>query len=251
MTRISPEKRERSAAEWFTVMRGPDADAEREAFEHWRALRANADAYSRLEATWNDSLFLANRPAGRSRDLSRARRSFPPVALLAAGVGAFALLSAGLLARQMDWFGPAAVHQSASARFATEDAVQTFRLSDGSRVTLDRGAGLSDLSTPDERRYVLLRGRARFEVAHDPARSFLVDAGEGRVVAHGTIFDVGIEGGSVRVVLLEGVVEVRDRNAAKSAAGASRLLAPGEQLLVTRGDVGTPSRVNKIGRAHV
>ncbi|MBJ7437804.1 MAG: FecR domain-containing protein [Sphingopyxis sp.] len=236
----------RSAAEWFVVMRGPDADSESRAFEDWRATSANADAYARFEATWNDSRFLANSSVGRDRDLSRARRKVPPAALLAAGVALLTLLSASLLSDHMGWLGPAAVQQPAATRIAAGDIVRTVRLPDGSRVTIDRGALLSDRSTAGERRFVLLRGRARFEVAHDLARPFTVDAGEGRVVAHGTIFDVGIEGGGVRVILLKGSVEVRDRNAVKSEKGVRRFLAPGEQLVVVRGEVGAPSRASPI-----
>lgn len=198
MTNDPRGKRARSAAEWFTVMRGADADTERGAFEEWHALPENAAAYARLEETWNESRFLANSAAGRSRNLAGARRKFPPGALLAAGIGLFALLSGSLYAERVGWFGPAAVNRSAPAQFVAHDAVRTIRLPDGSRVTLGRGAALRDVSTSDERRFVLLRGRARFEVAHDSARSFLVDAGEGRVVAHGTVFDVGFEQGNAR-----------------------------------------------------
>ncbi|WP_412072789.1 FecR family protein [Sphingopyxis sp. GC21] len=241
MTNDPRGKRARSAAEWFTVMRGADADTERGAFEEWHALPENAAAYARLEETWNESRFLANSAAGRSRNLAGARRKFPRGALLAAGIGLFTLLSGSLYAERVGWFGPAAVNRSAPAQFVAHDAVRTIRLPDGSRVTLGRGAALRDVSTSDERRFVLLRGRARFEVAHDAARSFLVDAGEGRVVAHGTVFDVGFEQGNVRVILIKGSVEVRGRRAAQSSAGASRLLAPGEQLLVEHGEAGAPS----------
>lgn len=237
----------RSAAEWFGVMHGPQADAERAAFEQWRALPSNAKAYARLEATWDESLFLANAPVGRNRDLSRARRKLPPAALLAAGIALLTLLSGGLVAGQMGWLAPAANRQAAATQLAVGtitagDAVRTVRLSDGSRVTLDRDSALRDLGDSGARHFVLLRGRARFDVAHDPARPFLVDAAAGRVIAHGTVFEVGIEERAVRVVLLEGSVEVRGRDAAKPAAGRARFLAPGEQLVVAGGVVGAPSR---------
>jgi len=244
MTRPSRRAGVRSAAEWFALMRGPDADAERAAFDEWRAVSANAEAWARLEAAWNDSLFLANAPVGRNRDLARARRKMPPAALLAAGIALLTLLSAGLVAGQMGWLGPAATERPAATRIAAADSVRTVRLSDGSRVTLDRGAVLRDLGTARERRFLLLRGRARFDVAHDRARPFIVDAGDGSVVAHGTRFDVGIEDGAVRVVLLEGAVEVRDRRAAKSDRPASRFLAPGEEVTMRGGALGAPLRTD-------
>lgn len=239
----------RNAAEWFAVMRGPGADTERDAFEDWRSVPANAYAYARLEATWEESRFLAGSAVARGRDLTRARRKMPPAALLAAGVALLTLLSGGLLAGQMGWLAPAADRQAASTRAAAStiaagNAVRTVGLSDGSRVTLDRGAALRDIGGDEARHFVLLRGRARFDVAHDPARPFLVDAAAGRVIAHGTVFEVGIEARAVRVVLLEGSVEVRGRDAAKSAASRARFLSPGEQLVVAGGAVGAPSRAN-------
>ncbi len=241
-------ERTRSAAQWFAVMRGPGADAERAAFEAWRMDVANAEAYARAEATWNDSRFLANRPVGRDRDLSRARRKVPPAALLAAGIALLTLLSASLIAQQLGWLAAPTAPQRATTSIAAATpiaagaTVRTIQLADGSRVTLDRHAAFRDLSTARERRFVLVRGRARFDVVHDAARPFLVDTDESRVVAHGTLFDVGIEDHTVRVTLIEGSVEVRGQGSKARGQGAGRFLAPGEELLVRAGSVGAPSR---------
>lgn len=241
MTKAPRGARGRSAAEWFVAMHGPEADAERAAFDDWHARAANAAAYARIEATWSDSRFLANSPVGRGRNLARARRKLPAAVLLAAGIAAITLVPLGLVAERSGWFGPPVAERPATDEFAAGDAVQVIRLVDGSRVTLDRGARLRDLGSTRERRFLLLRGRARFEVAHDPTRPFYVDAGAGRVVAHGTVFDVAIEGDAVRVLLLKGSVEVRDRAPESPSPRAARFLAPGEQLVVTRGDVGLPA----------
>ena len=237
-----PRGSTRSAAEWFAVMRGPGADTERAAFEDWRQNVANADAYARIETTWEDSRFLANRSIGQNRDLARARRKTPPAALLAAGIATLTLLSASLLTQQMGWMSAPKDEQRAATPIAARKMVTHARLSDGSRVTLDRGAELRDLSNAEERRFMLIRGRVRFDVAHDAARPFLVDTGESRVVAHGTVFDVGIEAHTVRVTLLKGSVEVRGRSTGAPGKGAARFLAPGEELLVRAGSVGIPSR---------
>lgn len=233
----------RSAAEWFAVMHGPSADKERAAFEAWLAVPANAEAHARLEATWAESRFLANSLVGRDRDLSRARRKRPPAALLAAGIAAFALVSAGLVAGQAGWFGPPAA-EAPAAHYVAGKTVRSIRLADGSRVTLDEGAALRELEDAGERRFLLLRGRARFEVAHDAARPFIVEAGEGRVIAHGTVFDVAIEGKMVRVALVDGSVEVRGLPAQRLGRDPARFLSPGEQLLVGDGQVGAPSPAN-------
>lgn len=230
-------------------MRGPDADAERADFEAWCADPVHADAYARLEATWNESLFLANRPVARARDLSRARGRLPSGAIIAAGVALLTLLSAGLLAGRMEWIpvsgaGQRAAVQVVAVEISADETIRTLRLGDGSRVTLDSGAAVEERMTASERRLVLLRGRARFDVAHDPARPFVVDAGDGRVIAHGTLFDVAYEAAAVRVALIEGSVEVRGGPRGLSGRGRPKYLSPGEQLLVTRGTVGTPSRTS-------
>ncbi|MBL8269151.1 FecR family protein, partial [Steroidobacter sp.] len=54
----------------------------------------------------------------------------------------------------------------------------------------------------------LTQGEARFQVAKDHSRPFIVDAGDARVRAVGTAFDVKVSRERVAVTLVEGVVEV-------------------------------------------
>lgn len=81
-------------------------------------------------------------------------------------------------------------------------------LPDGSVATLDTNTELRVAYAPGERGVRLLRGQALFEVAKNRQRPFNVYAAGRRITAVGTKFDVHIEGGSVRVALLEGVVRV-------------------------------------------
>ena len=55
---------------------------------------------------------------------------------------------------------------------------------------------------------VLLRGEARFQVAKNPARPFVVATREARVRAVGTLFNVRTDGAVTDVAVLEGRVEV-------------------------------------------
>lgn len=232
----------RTAAQWFGLMQGPATGEERAAFAVWHAEPANAAAYARLTAAWDQSMFLANRPIGRNRDLSRARRWRPGGALLAAGIAGLAIVSGGIAANRAGWFAPDP-RPGAIELAAGTGVIRTIQLPDGSRVTLDRGAAIRDLSSAGERRIILLRGRARFDVAHDAARPFVVDAGEGRVIAHGTVFDVAVEGPAVRVVLVRGAVEVRGRGYGKPGAAPAHMLAPGDELLLQDG-IGAPTRAD-------
>lgn len=222
------------AAEWFVKMRAPVSHAERMAFEKWLSADANARAYANVEQTWDQAMFLANTPTGRGRDLSRAqsipKRSWAIAAGFAAiflGVGYWALFENGGRA-------PDAPHVAQIAEYRGDpESVRVVVLPDGSRVTLDRGALVRDLSSAHERRVLLVGGRARFEITKDTARQFVVDAGAGRVIAHGTVFDVALEGESVRVLLLQGAVEVRGSGSARGAEPV--MMAPGDQVRLRDG----------------
>lgn len=87
-------------------------------------------------------------------------------------------------------------------------------------VTLDDGSVL-DLNTNTiievdyseaERRIVLVKGEAHFEVAKNPDRPFIVDAGDTEVKAVGTAFNVHrTPDAPVEVIVTEGKVEVSRR----------------------------------------
>lgn len=246
MSRIPElDGRRRTPAEWFALMHGPATPEEREAFSAWVEVPENAEAYERLVAAWDRSIFLANRPIGRNRDLSRARKSTLSGGLVAAGLAAFAVISGSI------YYGTArhevTVAQSASPEIAlANDAVKlrTVHLRDGSRLVLDRGAAIRDLSTDRERHFVVVRGRVRFEVAHDAKRAFVVDGATGRVIAHGTIFDVAVTGEDVQVVLVRGAVEVAQLQGGKPNPTSSRNLSPGQQVVVRNGGVAPPTSVD-------
>lgn len=111
--------------------------------------------------------------------------------------------------------------------YATEVG-QTFsaRLADGSRLTLDTDSQVRVRFSGGERRIELLRGQALFEVAHNAQRPFIVQAGDTRVRATGTRFEVRRLGQDVRVTLTQGSVEVVDRD----AKAKTWRLKPGEAL---------------------
>lgn len=94
-------------------------------------------------------------------------------------------------------------------------------MSDGSKVTLNTDSQIRVALTEVERRVDLKQGEAFFEVAKDPARPFVVEAGKKRVVAVGTKFSVRREGESIEVVVTEGKVRVED------AARGPVFLTPG------------------------
>lgn len=84
-------------------------------------------------------------------------------------------------------------------------------LADGSQVTLSGKSGVAVHFAQGSRRVVLDHGQVFFEVAHDSARPFTVVAGGAEIRVTGTKFDVRKVGDDVRVSVLEGRVELRQR----------------------------------------
>lgn len=131
---------------------------------------------------------------------ARPRRSVPRRWALASA--AVLLLGVGLLlVRQNAW--------DADYRTAQGEQKQ-IRLADGSRVTLDSNSALDVLLTPNGRQIVLRKGEALFDVAHDPARPFTVQAAQLRATALGTVYAVRREGPQAQVIVARGRVAVSD-----------------------------------------
>ena len=83
---------------------------------------------------------------------------------------------------------------------------QTIELADGSVITLNTGGQLVvDYSGP-ERRVLLERGEAFFEVAEDPDRPFSVGLGTHSVTVLGTAFNVLMVPGRYQLAVIEGAV---------------------------------------------
>lgn len=115
-------------------------------------------------------------------------------------------------------------------RFGTADYVTGSRqesvvdLSDGTRITLAADSAL-DVAYRNIRRDVrLLKGHAFFEVAHDAARPFEVEAAGRTVTAIGTRFHVILTKDEIQVALAQGSVSIRPT----TGAGRPVRLRPGE-----------------------
>lgn len=227
------------AADWFALMRGPDAERRRAEFEAWLDGHAiHREAYNRIAETF--SLGKALKGAGLDE---KVREPFPPATksnsgrrawatafLLIAVAGAVMIWGA---VRQNQSFAPRpqlAQKGSSQQRLATRiGEIMEFRLADGSIATLDTDSLVEVSYRNDTRGITLMRGRARFSVAHE-ARPFLVTAGNGTVRAVGTIFDVRLAAsGKVDVRLIKGVVLV-DATGRTMPGGQMRRLDAGQTL---------------------
>ena len=244
-----PADAEGAAAYWDAKLRSSDCSlADREAFCTWRdASPENAEAFEELQALLGalrddenapeiramreDALNLIERAQGR-------RRTF-----WGAGIAAsIALLAGGLIAFQVApiWNGPSRETTLANRLPTYETAIgerSTIALEDGTVATLNTDSRMEVDYSGAERLVTLLQGQALFEVAKDPNRPFVVTAGDRRIEALGTIFDVRYIDDEIQVTLLEGLVEVvgGDETAiiGDTDDPAPQQLKPGQQLLAS------------------
>lgn len=97
----------------------------------------------------------------------------------------------------------------------------TVTLSDGSIVTINTNSRIEIGYTDEMREITLTRGQGFFDVAKDIDRPFVVVAGEKRVMALGTVFDVRFDDeNEVQVTLVEGRVQVDDSPLSNSPSRA-------------------------------
>jgi len=99
---------------------------------------------------------------------------------------------------------------------------RVITLIDNSKVSLDANSEVTVRYTKNSRELHLLKGQARFDVAHDVERPFSVQAGNQKVIATGTAFNIDMAGQQVLVTLIEGHVVVLDENTHSATLNVSR-----------------------------
>ncbi|MDB5583959.1 MAG: anti-FecI sigma factor, FecR [Bradyrhizobium sp.] len=138
-----------------------------------------------------------------------------------AGLGAVAAALLAILVVPGHLFGT-------GQHYTTELAeTRIVTLPDGSSVTLGAKSSIQVKYSDRERRVVLAGGEAFFDVVHNASRPFLVEAGKSVVRDIGTKFDVNLGDGSVRVSVLEGLVQVSRSD--RAAISPPKLLRAGQR----------------------
>ena len=236
----------------------PAAQRELEAWlardaRHQNALNTCLELEGMLDAArgsdWADTLIAAAETELGPAPAGGTARTWAAPALI--GMAAVLALAVGLPV----WLGlmrepvPSPIDRQVTAQ-ADETFVtargerREIALADGSIVTLNTGSRLSTAFSASERRVVLDAGEAMFDVARNPARPFVVEAGGHEVRAVGTAFNVySRPDGRTLVTVVEGLVETRlDRGPASAA-----LLRAGDQVELTPGEPAPqPSRVDVV-----
>lgn len=232
MTEIAPQVLD-EAARWHARLAAPDCtEFDRAGYQRWRrenTVHAQADSAAArisvdidyLVATDPRMSVLAEEALDAGRQVSkRKRRWLLPAAIAASlaleGVALYAWLRSPLSE-------PEPITLTTAARERGD-----VTLGDGSKVHIDVSSNLAVHMTRSERTVDLKEGRALFEVAHDPSRPFAVRAGNGRITALGTRFQVQRDGNRVTVTLVEGSVMVGQQAAAGSLH--EEHLTPGDEV---------------------
>lgn len=223
------------AARWFARLRdaGPD-HPDRGRFEAWLASSpANAAEYSAIEDAWTDfdSAARLERLAGavERRGAGKAGPRQGRRKLLKRS-GALAVLLAGGAAA---WGGWEVRYGFPLAQFSAQTGIgETGRqaLPDGSTVLLGPDVRIDVAYFRDRRSVTLAGGDAIFDVARDPGRPFVVDAGLARATVLGTRFAVNRGVRHVRISVDSGRVRVEDLS-----GGAPVMLDAGQVAVVEAG----------------
>lgn len=196
---------------------GPEVRAE---FEAWLDIDPRHGAiFEDLARVWTDLDGLAALKQGQRiatvrqgvREEEMQRRLPIPLAWARGAAIAASLV----VAVAIGWFGLSGVFDPSplpETQWAYATAVGQQRmveLPDGSKIQLNTNTILKVDFSGTNRRLLLEKGEAHFEVARDENRPFIVQAGDTEVRALGTAFNVHLRAQApVEVIVTEGVVEV-------------------------------------------
>jgi len=232
-----------AAIEWLVRLQGPSVtDSDWLAFDAWLSSSASAaEAYDKVLA-FDQDFGLLTRSMGddalepaqtgviipfRSPPFRSSRR----VALWSAGGALAAAFVAGAVLAPM--YGPGAAKETVYSTGVGER--RTIALEDGTKIDLNAASRITVRFERGERHVAMGDAQAYFDVAKDPKRPFLIDAGDTQVRVVGTAFDVRRRDGAVAVAVQRGLVEVRPTT---DHSAAPFRLKPGMGLSHVEGQAG-------------
>ena len=201
------------AAVWLARLRSEERTAVDEAaFRAWlNEDERHAVAFEHLQAAWDAAGAYVRMPGPEPLREGISRRL-----VLGASAG-LAAAAAGVIA----W-----VRTDSGLRYRTGPRERRqFALADRTQVTLDGDSAMEVRFSGSARQVTLERGRAYFDVAHDPSRPFIARAAGHEVIALGTAFEIDHASAALAVLLVEGKVAVR-------SARDEAFLRPGDRLVI-------------------
>jgi len=215
------ETAEDQAIAWILRLQGETPSVEDGLeFDAWLDARpANADAYAQLLSLLEavdvlspqvrEGMRIETHGSARHRTLSRWAWGTGIAGVAAAAALVMVILPQGdLIAQTSSFATPRGEHRS-------------VKLADGSTIDMNAETVMSVTLAPHERRVVMGQGEAVFDIAHDKARAFEIEAGDRLVHVVGTQFDVRNRPEGFSVTVSRGTVQVR---------------GPGPTYVLNRGD---------------
>lgn len=236
---------DKTAAEWVVrLATGGCSEAQKATLEAWLAADpAHEVAFERANLAWERTERLralaAVEHAWTAPEPAQRRRGWKVPARVAAAVAVSAAVAGGGLL----WaWGPTRAYATAVGER------RVVVLEDGSRVEMNTDTRLEVRISPTGRRAKLVRGEALFEVRSDPRRSFVVRAQDEEVRGSATAaFNVRLAEQAVKVLVVDGDVEVRGRTGPEGRPFESRLPAG---ALGVFGAAGAEARSTSSGEAE-
>lgn len=214
------------AAAWLVKRRaGELSAAEQRTLDEWLAENnAHRQEFERLAALWDEMEPLRDHPIvavelrSRTSAASRALSGFIPRFAIA-GV---ALAIAGWVAWD-HWTAPQIIRTASGE-------IRSIALEDGSKIEIDAETHLTIDAGSHVTQIVIEQGSAFFTVTHRPERLFEVRVGQYGVRDIGTQFGISRENGKISISVLDGEVEVRDK---QSPSTQTRRLIAGQGFALT------------------
>jgi transmembrane sensor len=247
------EARLGEAANWRVYLTEINAETTAE-FEVWLADPTNAQAWACVSHPWDYLGKLAHEPelvAARQAALGDANRANGPGFIRMPQGRMVSAIAAVLVIGLASW-GSLQWLQRPDDYSTAQGERRVITLVDSSKISLDANSEVTVRYTKNSRELHLLKGQARFDVAHDVERPFTVQAGDQKVIATGTAFNIDMAGQKVLVTLIEGHVVVLDENTHAAALNAGRPvwrssveLKAGQQLAAV------PSAPPEVGSADI
>lgn len=211
----NPHRVDEQAAEWIARLDAGLTEPQKSELREWLSAHpSHPEALARMAELWDAMAMMeelsGSFPLPRSQS-SLKRRNWPVPLAAASGVVA-------LLVTAMIWFAGSVPDVTPDEGIALDRYVghyetgigeqSTAMLPDGSSVALNTNSAIDVLYSSTERRIVMSRGEALYQVVKDPARPFNVHADGHVVQAVGTAFDVHLKAKRVEVTVTKGVVKV-------------------------------------------
>ena len=232
----------KDAENWYYILSSSDKnDVFHQEFKIWYEQdRKHQEAYAQVFMCHDEGLYIEPLMKRESRDETVTNDS----ALMKKIVSIAAMMIIAIIGVNI-YFSP-----PETTSFSTQTAeTRVIKLNDGSFITLGASSHIRVLSFEGKERRVLLeRGEALFDIVRNPEKPFIVQTGKTKVIVLGTKFNLNLNqaGEYLAISLLEGKVEVIQQIEAGFFFDEEEvaMLTPAQMLIVDKGVLQKPKARN-------